>query len=672
MDAPPQPDRARSNPHAGRATRRAGVAVAAVAAVGVIGVGDRMIRARQDLAGAIARQDVRVILPFNEYLTERVEKRRTWDRLHADLAARRAAGDTAGFVKAGYELERFMAGELGPDDARRRRVLLDMVGAAPRSPDVVNAYWSLLLPEWAPELRPQYPQYADAVTRIALGWQPQPSPELLFQLAVAMREVGEPGLRLAALRDARRVSPVVTLRTLGPMRELAELLPPGDERRAVEADVAAYEARREQVVASAQWYAELDRAIAKLPADQRAAEIERRLARAPRGAGDAPPASTAPAGGGADVYRASAEARLADAYLLTDRWADAAAARRRLAGVPLTDADFEDATDVAVELNGGTVDAAPARGAATRPGGGAAAVAAAIKARNAAAKKAGAPPASAPIDYPAPDVEAVYEHRWRGLLAARRLADADAVAAVAFGDAPREVKDAAAAERALAAGEASRLAPAVVLAARTTGLPPELAGAAGALYGRFELVPAGKGVDPSAKAVAEFWMTDDRVLVTLDATEPRRAADVPKPLAKGRDGEVWRDEAAEFFFDPDRWFDTYLQLDVNPAGTVYDARITNTGSTARRAFRADSSGFDLAARATAEPTPGGWRARAVFPRSRVWPTDARAIRFNARRLRQVVEKGQKVTHVYTWSPKVTDVGHRPDQLGWLILPAGAK
>src|SRR4051812_41670104 len=99
-----------------------GVLIAFLVAVGLIFWADRLLRARQNLVSGLLAKDVRVLIPFSEYLTEHAEKKNTWNKLHERIARGIAVNDQKDFLAASYALAEFIAVEMSPDDPRRREV----------------------------------------------------------------------------------------------------------------------------------------------------------------------------------------------------------------------------------------------------------------------------------------------------------------------------------------------------------------------------------------------------------------------------------------------------------------------------------------------------------------------------------------------------------------------
>src|SRR5689334_12942224 len=95
-----------------RPTRRWRMLIPLLLSVSMIVIGDRLLRARENLVGTLAAKDARVLIPFSDYLTERIEKKNTWNSLHQQIAAARATNDQKGFVSASYALAQFISEQI--------------------------------------------------------------------------------------------------------------------------------------------------------------------------------------------------------------------------------------------------------------------------------------------------------------------------------------------------------------------------------------------------------------------------------------------------------------------------------------------------------------------------------------------------------------------------------
>lgn len=81
-----------------------------------------------------------------------------------------------------------------------------------------------------------------------------------------------------------------------------------------------------------------------------------------------------------------------------------------------------------------------------------------------------------------------------------------------------------------------------------------------------------------------------------------------------RDEPLWEEEVVEVFLAPgDGVPARYVEIEVNPLGTIFDAQVTNPGGR-RDTMKVDTAwnASGLAARVV-RPTTGGWRAEIALP-----------------------------------------------------------
>ena len=228
----------------------------------------------------------------------------------------------------------------------------------------------------------------------------------------------------------------------------------------------------------------------------------------------------------------------------------------------------------------------------------------------------------------------------------------------------KSLRKAAEEEKFAAQGQFSKLGTVITLQ-HTTQLPPELTGATEALHAQLSLKPISKGAPADIHSTAEIWVAGDKCLFVLSADEPR--TNLPAPKMTSHDQDVWKEDCFELFFNPDRWFDQYYQIDVNSAGVVFDARVPNTGTSNRRTYTKPDKSFDPKFTVTHTKTDKGWQVRLMLPRAPLLPDASGVIRFNARRFRYVTDKNNQVLQQFSWSAS-TGADHRPEQFGWLVLP----
>ena len=323
----------RATPIVAPAARRRpiGLMLTGLVAASAVLWSDHLIRARQDLVSTIVAKNTPIFMPFSEVMSTKVEKKTTFNRLYDRLYQTRPAPDHTAFIKTSYELGDFINHELSEADPRRQAIMLDVVAVAGDQRMAADAYWALFLPDWQTKLQPQYPQYAAALTKIARDENNKGGNGILVQLAGVLRERNQPTLELQALRALHETAPV-TVATAPAMERLRDVLPPQDpERVKLETDIAAYQARRDQLAASMTWYQEFATKQSKLPSAQLLTLRQ-----------------TAPKGD-LNAFTAAADAALINAYVKDGRLKDAMDLRAQLAQYDAS--DFEDSMMLATEAS---------------------------------------------------------------------------------------------------------------------------------------------------------------------------------------------------------------------------------------------------------------------------------------------------------------------------------
>ncbi len=582
-----------------------------VLAVGLILGSDRLLRARQNLVSGIAGKSVQQFIPLSDLLSLRVERKNNFTHLYERIAASRSVSDKTEFAAASYELATFITAELSESDPRRRDAMLDVVAIAGNLPISSKAYWALLEPQWKKQLSSQYPTYATALTQFGSADGQNPAPTLI-ELARMLRISDQPQLELNALQMLRTSTPMSV--SIAPSLErLVSILPEGDpDREKLQAELQAFRKRREQLAISMAWYQDFHAkmAKAKLP------DLEAIRQNAPAGETNA--------------FIASADAILATAYAKIGRFDDTDKVRIALARYDQADAD-----DCVALASQSSSDGEPPPG-----------------------KKAasGAQP---------PDMLAIQMQAWRGHLLLGQTDQAAKLGDSIFVGDLKGFRKAAEDENLLAKGAFSKLSPLVTLKKRSDNLPAELPGVTEAWYGQFPFKPTAKTAPAAIHTSADLWLTADKCVVIVTADEPRR--NLPADVSTTRDANVWGDESIELFFNRDRWFDMYYQIDANTSGTIFDARIANTGSMTRRQYNKPDKSFNVLITAKTTKTDTGWQMRIVLPRSPLLPEADGAIKFNIRRFRRTTDKKYVELSQYSWTG-APGMDHKPEQFGWLIIP----
>jgi hypothetical protein len=153
----------------------------------------------------------------------------------------------------------------------------------------------------------------------------------------------------------------------------------------------------------------------------------------------------------------------------------------------------------------------------------------------------------------------------------------------------------------------------------------------------------------SRSLTAFFRCNDTRVIATL----------------RERDADLWREDAFELFIDTEGWGRRYVELEVSPLGTLYDAHVTFARSID---FATSKAATLQGVTVKADTIPGAWRAEIVVP----WRTlgldgPPKTLRVNACRI-----DADGVRHSYqAWSPTYGWF-HRPGRFGILVSGAAKR
>ncbi|HEX9303622.1 MAG TPA: carbohydrate-binding family 9-like protein [Thermoanaerobaculia bacterium] len=135
-----------------------------------------------------------------------------------------------------------------------------------------------------------------------------------------------------------------------------------------------------------------------------------------------------------------------------------------------------------------------------------------------------------------------------------------------------------------------------------------------------------------------------------------------------RDGPLWTEDVFEVFLSP---FDppaVYFEFEVNPLGTVFDARVESP-DLARATMRVDSSWNLRGLSAKSRVRPGRWSAVLAIPLAPLAPQRVPAAwRANFYR----IDRGER-DEFSAWSPPLTDPAdfHGATRFGRLELPEPA-
>ncbi|HOX39715.1 MAG TPA: DUF6067 family protein [Candidatus Brocadiia bacterium] len=158
-------------------------------------------------------------------------------------------------------------------------------------------------------------------------------------------------------------------------------------------------------------------------------------------------------------------------------------------------------------------------------------------------------------------------------------------------------------------------------------------------------------VDPIQPTVLVGRLKDALI---IQAFMPLPEGAKPKADARGRDGNVWDDDAFEVFIDPGHSHSIYYQFIVNAAGAKWDSR-------------GKDGSWSVEWDAKTEIRMGGWAALLRIPYASLGkePTDGDLWGFNAAWDRQTPRQG-----VFAWV-SVLETLHEPGRFGHLLFTSGA-
>jgi hypothetical protein len=175
-----------------------------------------------------------------------------------------------------------------------------------------------------------------------------------------------------------------------------------------------------------------------------------------------------------------------------------------------------------------------------------------------------------------------------------------------------------------------------------------------------DMVRAVDGLPPRRATRVELEASADRLIVRFDAEAP-----APWATIRERDGRLWEEEVVELFAaagadDPRR----YVEIEVNPLGTVFDALVDSPAGD-RRGMTVDAS-WNCQGLATAveiDTTSGRWRTRIELPWRALGAGGAmpREVRLNLFRIER--PRDGRAPEYSAWSPTYVEPAdfHRPSR-----------
>jgi hypothetical protein len=172
------------------------------------------------------------------------------------------------------------------------------------------------------------------------------------------------------------------------------------------------------------------------------------------------------------------------------------------------------------------------------------------------------------------------------------------------------------------------------------------------------LLRAQDGAPPLLRTAVRVALRNGNLLARFDGRDRGVVATLTE-----RDGPLWKEDVFEVFLSPDGSPGVYYEFEVNPLGTLFDARIESPQGR-RETMRADVSWNCPGFAARAGRREDHWWARFQIPLAPLSPEAAVHWRANFYR----IDRGEPDEYS-AWSPTFAEPPdfHRPDRFGLLRL-----
>jgi hypothetical protein len=177
------------------------------------------------------------------------------------------------------------------------------------------------------------------------------------------------------------------------------------------------------------------------------------------------------------------------------------------------------------------------------------------------------------------------------------------------------------------------------------------------------LLRAQDGAEPRQATTVRIAHDVDALLVRFDCED----RDIWATHVR-RDAPLWEEEVVELFIAPGEDDPSdYVEIEVNPLGAIFDARVTNPHGR-RDTMRVDATWDAAGLKASVHrPSPGSWRAELVIPWGELCAgTPPRVWRANFFRIERPRDEDPEFS---CWSPTITNPPdfHKPASFGRLVL-----
>jgi hypothetical protein len=136
---------------------------------------------------------------------------------------------------------------------------------------------------------------------------------------------------------------------------------------------------------------------------------------------------------------------------------------------------------------------------------------------------------------------------------------------------------------------------------------------------------------------------------------------MPWATITARDGELFKEETVEIFFDPVGDLESYYEIEVNPLGTEMDIVFRRSRSGYKGDWAWDCAGL----RTLAKIVPGGWNVELAIPFASVAETPSAGTKWRANfcRIDRPSRDGSVPRELTAWSPPMRETFHTQERFG---------
>ena len=174
----------------------------------------------------------------------------------------------------------------------------------------------------------------------------------------------------------------------------------------------------------------------------------------------------------------------------------------------------------------------------------------------------------------------------------------------------------------------------------------------------FVLADAVTGNPPQQQTWVRVGWNETELRVLFECEDPDPWATITQ-----RDGELFREETVEIFFDPIGDLEAYYEIEVNPLGTLLDIFFRRSRSGYKGDWAWDCDGLQQQVCRTSR----GWNAELIIPFAAIGekPRDGTIWRVNFARIERPGRDGSMPRELSAWSPPLRETFHTPERFGYL-------